>query len=350
MAFTFNFEINGPTYDDSSRISETNENNHANSTIAPDAVITTASSAVSNSHPTAHYIYPDICYDSKTISFREIEVDGIILKIPNMILDDSQFHDPSCMDVVLQSDSDIVKGVYEGGFKVWECSLDLAKIIGGERLWSESNNRKQHVGNRCQQGIESPETRTTITTDKGNEFNYDTAVTIGEGSNHFPKRIVEFGCGAACPSIVALMKFDNIEEMILCDFNDDVLTHLTYPGVLLNVGEMKSNVVKYIAGTWDHSLSILLNGKFDLIITAETLYTEDSTQDIFRLIEKHLSFNGIALIASKKYYFGVGGGTFHLQNLLNHDDCQLKCEILQSYEDMKTNIREVLKITWKKLS
>ena len=63
------------------------------------------------------------------------------------------------------------------------------------------------------------------------------------------------------------------------------------------------------------------------------------------MINKHLDNEGMALIASKKYYFGVGGGTFDLEALASASDSRLQFTLVRSYEDGFSNIREIVKLT-----
>jgi hypothetical protein len=65
------------------------------------------------------------------------------------------------------------------------------------------------------------------------------------------------------------------------------------------------------------------------------------------MIESHLEPNGVALIASKKYYFGVGGGTFDLENLASRSSSTLKYSLVKAFEDGQSNIREVIKLVKK---
>ena len=87
------------------------------------------------------------------------------------------------------------------------------------------------------------------------------------------------------------------------------------------------------------------------------------------MIQRHLALGGVALIASKKYYFGVGGGTFDLEILVQkhnnaisqlhsagssnnaHDDESVvprnyhySFKLLQSICDGQSNIREIIEI------
>ena len=65
------------------------------------------------------------------------------------------------------------------------------------------------------------------------------------------------------------------------------------------------------------------------------------------MVAEHLSENGVALVASKKYYFGVGGGTFELENMSAKPNSLLQYALVKSYEDGQSNIREVIKLTRK---
>ena len=60
------------------------------------------------------------------------------------------------------------------------------------------------------------------------------------------------------------------------------------------------------------------------------------------MIESHLSDNGVALIASKRFYFGVGGGTLVLTELIRQRGGVLSCELLEVFEDGHSNIREII--------
>lgn len=62
------------------------------------------------------------------------------------------------------------------------------------------------------------------------------------------------------------------------------------------------------------------------------------------MVEKHLEVGGVALIASKKYYFGVGGGTFELEILASKPSSLLQYSLVKAYEDGQSNIREVIKL------
>ncbi|KAK3826255.1 MAG: hypothetical protein JOS17DRAFT_686857, partial [Linnemannia elongata] len=87
--------------------------------------------------------------------------------------------------LALAGKSDLVKGVYEGGLKTWECALDLVAYLADQK------------------------------------HNYD------------GQKILELGCGSALPGIYVLTQ-SNTVQVDLQDYNDQVLKFVTLPNVLLN--------------------------------------------------------------------------------------------------------------------
>ena len=67
------------------------------------------------------------------------------------------------------------------------------------------------------------------------------------------------------------------------------------------------------------------------------------------LIAKHLRpQTGVAFIATKRYYFGVGGGSdaFRAElEAMKLRDATFNVEVVQVYDDGASNIRELLKVT-----
>lgn len=60
------------------------------------------------------------------------------------------------------------------------------------------------------------------------------------------KNIIEIGCGHALPGIYCLM--NGAANVDFQDFNEEVLTHLTIPNILLNVKNINS---KFYSGDWE---------------------------------------------------------------------------------------------------
>jgi Lysine methyltransferase len=131
-----------------------------------------------------------------------------------------------------KEDHDLIPGRYEGGFKIWECSYDLAEIL------IKSTNLLSHK----------------------------------------TKRILELGCGHGVPGIIASKILDDTTEIVFADFNSEVLEMTTWPNILLNCTPETIQKVRCIAGDW--SLLSAVIGKFDLILSAETLYSAGSCQQV----------------------------------------------------------------------
>lgn len=135
-----------------------------------------------------------------------------------IIFTTSQFGDIELNKVVVESDeaaldreSDIVPGVYEGGYKVWECSVDLAIFI---------------LQRKCQL------------------------------PDHGAGRVIELGCGHGFPGIAALKV--GYTKVVFSDLNAEVIDQATWPNVFLNCRDFMADVRCY-SGDWDALSSTLLN-------------------------------------------------------------------------------------------
>lgn len=141
--------------------------------------------------------------------------------------------------------TDLIPGQYEGGYKLWECSVDLAQYLVAFRSDLLSS-------------IDVP--------------------TLGR-----PLRILELGCGIGLPGIVAQRLLPENSELWLSDFNDTVLMETTWPTLnccpledAFQQGRMPRLVRRTVAGDWLALSSWLtMNNEepFDLFLSAETLYS-----------------------------------------------------------------------------
>jgi hypothetical protein len=154
--------------------------------------------------------------------------------------------------------------------------------------------------------------------------------------------------------------------VVFTDLNDFVLIDATLSNVVLNTTELVSpeQLSRYVqlgAGDWlDMSRLLLQNdsdygagknlhlpvdGKFDLILAAETLYSEEACSDTAKLMARHLKpETGVGYVATKRYYFGVGGGVDSFLHCAGALDSQLAIDRVQVYDSGSGNIREVLKV------
>jgi hypothetical protein len=161
--------------------------------------------------------------------------------------------------------SDLCRRVYEGGFKVWECSLDLLDYLSVER-----------------------------------------PVCV---------RVLELGCGHALPGLYC-KKVLGASALCLQDYNQAVIEQVCVPNLLLN-GITTEDDVSLCSGDWsDPQLHSALGHQcFDLVLSSETLYDSASMRSLHDVLDRVLSAEGVALLSSKRYYYGVGGSVFEFIEL-----------------------------------
>jgi protein-histidine N-methyltransferase len=276
---------------------------------------------------------------------------------------DPEEHDASENLLSGLESGDLTSGVYEGGFKTWECALDLASLCAG------------------------------LDFDAGGVSGWD---------------IVELGAGSAIPSLAILRKHLSsrakaVLRMTLCDYNEDVLRLATAPNVLVNYFQQAGVVSSSSTSTLDElsdegefdvealgsdcfdnlETSLLQRGVFFnflsggwgdlfidlfaslppsshssptqqprnlLILASETIYSLASTKifanALLRLIRRHQQLyeggDAKAWVAAKKVYFGVGGGVDDFM----HEIERLNGEVHVLYETSDTGVgRVILQVT-----
>ncbi|KAL9031824.1 MAG: hypothetical protein Q9196_000197 [Gyalolechia fulgens] len=231
------------------------------------------------------------------------------------------------------STDDIKPHIYEGGFKTWECSIDLANY-----LLSHSQDLYQNILNPC--------------------------------------HIVELGAGTALPTLFLfhlLLSSPIIPKhprrtLILADYNPSVISLATIPNLLLTYaltsqlippasgdleitpallssfkqGLTHRNIhICAVAGIWGSAFASEMSlpdephvqshtSAHALILASETIYSPASTvtftTTLLELMRKHneRGTNVRALVAAKRVYFGVGGGVDHFLNLLREHGGEAK--------------------------
>ncbi|KAF9226226.1 hypothetical protein BS17DRAFT_697770 [Gyrodon lividus] len=215
----------------------------------------------------------------------------------------------------LDNPSDLVPLVYEGGLKTWECSLDLANYLN----------------------------------------------STGHGSNTKPTRILELGCGTAVPTLYILHEIFSSQpagetetHIHLQDYNASVLQLITIPNVVLawysspaaeeyrnsesyesvdselNItpqlfSAFKTSLqnhgihLRFFSGSWDTFDLNSTGGRYNLVLTSETIYHPKSLLGLIRVMRDACvapSWGNVGeevhqylcLVAAKTVYFGVGGG------------------------------------------
>jgi predicted nicotinamide N-methyase len=192
---------------------------------------------------------------------------------------------------------DVIKGVYEGGLKVWECSLDLIQFLSSSQ-------------GSCS-GL----------------------------------KVAELGCGHGLPAIFCSLL--GAELICLQDYNAQVIENVTIPNVVVNRVGLGS--VEMFSGDWrDEELRDLMTDKkkreFDLILASETIYDIAACDALHNMFDCLLSPNGRVLVASKRFYFGVGGSTVEFMELVKSKGI-FSVEVVQVFEDGLSNIREIIQLS-----
>ena len=245
--------------------------------------------------------------NAQSFRLRKIDID----QHPNTL---SSFNVPA--------NHDIVPRRYEGGYKLWECSLDLVQFLLDE---NELIQEKWKIPGKM--------------------------------------RVLELGCGHGLPGAAALALFSP-ERAVFSDLNEEVLKDTTWANIRLNggtsiSGNSSDSTVDCIAGDWTNLSSWLESQElsFDIILSAETLYNVENCAILANLLYSHLSLMGVAFLATKRYYFGVGGGTVAaVKAIEDNNEChrsqlglqkkKLACEIVRRFEDGASNIRDIIAVRW----
>jgi len=205
------------------------------------------------------------------------------------------------------SSSDLTTNVYEGGFKTWECSIDLSSLL----------------------------------LDRGPRKDIDELARVDS--------VIELGAGTALPSLVLFqhaLKNQYAVTFTLADFNAEVLRLVTLPNLLLTYArlcsgnsvlddaddgsgdlditpELKSDFLtalaaaqiqlNFISGPWSSALADIIPASSPdlgtVILAAETIYSPASTNAFVDLVVHILKRVKMAkaIVAAKRMYFGVGG-------------------------------------------
>ncbi|XP_075012844.1 histidine protein methyltransferase 1 homolog isoform X1 [Calonectris borealis] len=193
----------------------------------------------------------------------------------------------------VSSHSDLIPGVYEGGLKIWECTFDLIDYFSEAEIQFTN------------------------------------------------KTVLDLGCGAGLLGIVALR--GKAEKVHFQDYNSTVIDEITLPNVVANCinegnrtgsgnnrktskppskrprkAEWSPDALtkcRFFSGEWSEVSQLLLSSnkpfsKYDIILTSETIYNTDYYSALHDTLAQLLDKNGRVYLASKAYYFGVGGGIY----------------------------------------
>ncbi|RHY92887.1 hypothetical protein DYB37_000839 [Aphanomyces astaci] len=138
-------------------------------------------------------------------------------------------------------------------------------------------------------------------------------------------------------------------QVVFSDYNHEVIELATIPNTQRNATTDKAT---FYSGDW-HLMSEHMaqanhgtDVEFDLILSAETIYTESVSVELFKTIRRHLKRRGgVALVAAKSYYFGTGGSVHHFKSLVSQDATMVAHTVWES-KDARSNVREILQLAF----
>ena len=252
------------------------------------------------------------------------------------------------LKITSDKNSDVVTGFYEGGLKLWECTLDLMTYM-------EAFDGKSCFVNKTS-GLRQSISR--------GEHDSDSGII----------NVLDLVCGHGLAGIYAFLQLSSSAEnpnlnVFFQDLNRDVLKYCTAPNLFLNIDEAPStrkncdstndifehNHFQFWSGDW---LSLMDNEQwncevdkqkgFDLILTADTIYAEPQIKKLAAFLNTTFAKQdgGIALVAAKRYYFGTGG---NVEDFIKEIDVvsngKLICEKVAILEDKQSNIREIIQVS-----
>jgi predicted nicotinamide N-methyase len=218
------------------------------------------------------------------LHYETIQIDDLLFKKVHFT--------PDKLDSNLSTDlskTDLIPDVYEGGFKLWECCVDMIQFLRSKNI--ELKN----------------------------------------------KTVLDLGCGVSIPGIYALQQGAIVHFQ---DYNEEVLEHITIPNVVLNTTSFQFSNATFYSGDWS-LLESFIDTKYDIIITTDTLYSIDNHPILANFIQNRLSKTGVCYVGAKSYYFGIGGG---VSSFLSIIEKSFDFKILSTIKDGKSNVREIIEM------
>lgn len=294
--------------------------------------------------PTVHQLSDFLVQLPSKIAYSILDVtldDGTTIQLPRRELWDVRVQLMAEEEDVAGAQSeglgshDVKTGVYEGGFKSWESSVDLVKVLAANNITSALGQKDLRVMEVC-------------------EINYTCNViylTLDQ----------QLGCGTALPSLAVFQwamapgSERKPLSLIMADYNPSVLQLVTLPNFILSwalnnpqipalqqafsiEGEVElgrdvlaafeqslkeANVtLSFVSGAWSQEFVDLIYAlpsshdqeRSTLLLGAETIYSPFALQGfletLFLILEREKKTDGneaAALVGAKRLYFGVGG-------------------------------------------
>lgn len=233
-------------------------------------------------------------------------------KLSNLTLEIKTFKNEDFSSLNLPKNKDLIPGQYEGGIKIWECCLDLCNFLPPYVGWHDLKDLK----------------------------------------------VLELGCGHGLPGLYFLLRESYV---MFQDYNQEILESITHGYVKQIKDEHSvdlSNRAAYMNGDWkefnekkvnkdfyadDSTKEVFSTAEFDIIVSADTIYNIENYEAFYNIIITNLKNPGICFICSKKFYFGVGGGTSQFIDFVTKKG-EFEIKVAKEFNDGVSNIRQILEM------
>lgn len=297
--------------------------------VSSNPVSSAAVSLAPDYEPTPYTVQDLLPTEPMRISFEYIDIptDSGVVRLAKRDLYDVRYQlmrqdhlDPT-EEIFIRTNVDVQATTYEGGLKVWECSIDLVKYLDTTNL-------------------------------------------------QIYKIIVELGCGAALPTahLFAQALRSNVHgvSFVLADYNKSVLRLVTVINLLVTWAivvkqienteldltvelmqefvadlQQRSIELKFVSGGWSADFVHLVGKAYaDLVLASETIYSPETIPVFTNTLLGTLAPSGHGLVASKKIYFGIGGGVPEFIEELHHRNAHHELV----YEDKSSVGRVILEV------
>ena len=95
-----------------------------------------------------------------------------------------------------------------------------------------------------------------------------------------------------------------------------------------------------VTGHWE---DLDVDGSFDIILAGECLYRVENYALLVSILERCLTADGRAFFATKRFYFGLTGGTDDFEDFLR-EGRQFASEVVHTVEDGVSTIRDIIEV------
>ncbi|KAI9593094.1 hypothetical protein BDF19DRAFT_449464 [Syncephalis fuscata] len=245
--------------------------------------------------------------------------------------------------------SDLINGIYEGGFKTWECAFDLMNYL------MNSTRPYPAITTPCECYVDMQDYNVDVLrlTTLPNVLVNTTAPASLEESLAPLEHIIGENPSDAHSEKESESELEDVEEedgeddeeKPIMDYNSPDWHPLPLSSARAALAHIIAQRSQFYAGDWS-TLSTVVDGlhSYDIILTAETLYHADNHGRLYTAIRNTMRRpNGKAYVAAKTVYFGCTGSTLSFIDYVNSVG---ELTVARCHQVDSSVKREILCLTW----